>query len=125
MSGLRISGYRNSSGCLLCSLEMFKRVLCTPRGGEGGQQVQPPLDFHGGEEDMRKTDELADPNGCLNRAYDDEMLFVLLGRDRAAAETIKFWCGERLRLGLNNPGDQQLVDAVVCAEACIQPGDEG
>ena len=33
---------------------------------------------------MTKRELLADPNSCLNRAADDEPVFVLLGRDPAA-----------------------------------------
>ena len=40
---------------------------------------------------MKKTDELADPTSCLNKARDDERLFVLLARDPAAPVTIRAW----------------------------------
>lgn len=60
---------------------------------------------------MRKRDELADPNSCLNKAGDDEMLFVLRGRDDAYAGTVRFWQRERVKLGLNRPGDAKLVSA--------------
>ncbi len=48
---------------------------------------------------MLKRDELADPTSCLNRARDDEMTFVLLGRDAAAPAAIRAWAEERIRLG--------------------------
>lgn len=60
---------------------------------------------------MRKRDELTDSNSCLNRARDDEWTFVLLGRDRAAPVAVRAWIAERLRLGKNQPGDVQIVEA--------------
>lgn len=60
---------------------------------------------------MRKQDELADPNSCLNRARPDEWLFVLLGRDAATPATVLFWIEERIRLGLNRADDPLIVEA--------------
>ncbi len=60
---------------------------------------------------MRKCDELTDPRSCMSRARDDEWTFVLLGRDEATPATIRFWIKERIRLGKNQPGDYQLVQA--------------
>ncbi len=65
---------------------------------------------------MRKRDELTNPSGCMFRAHDDEMTFVLLGRDEAAPPTIRHWIHERIALGKNAPGDPQLVEAAACAE---------
>jgi hypothetical protein len=65
---------------------------------------------------MRKRDELADPNSCLNKAADNEWLFVLLGRDQASAATVRFWVAERIRLGLNEADDPKLVEAGRWAE---------
>jgi hypothetical protein len=62
---------------------------------------------------MRKRDELA--NGCMAKARDDEMTFVLLGRDFAAPAAIRFWIAERIRGGKNRPGDPKLVEAEECA----------
>lgn len=59
--------------------------------------------------------ELADPKSCMSRARDEEMTFVLLGRDAAAPVAIRAWVGERLRLGKNAPGDAQIKDALECA----------
>lgn len=50
---------------------------------------------------MLKKDELTNPNSCINKALPDEMVFVLLGRDKAAPAALRAWIGERLRLGLN------------------------
>jgi hypothetical protein len=64
---------------------------------------------------MRKRDELTDPASCMSRARDDEMTFVLLGRDAAAPATIRFWIQQRLRLGKNKANDPQIVEAYECA----------
>lgn len=64
---------------------------------------------------MRKRDELTDPASCMSRARDDEMTFVLLGRDTAAPVVIRAWIGERLRLGKNKPDDPQIEEAEQCA----------
>lgn len=68
---------------------------------------------------MKKHDELSHPNSCLSRAHDDEMVFVLLGRDVAAPVAIQAWVEERIRLGKNMPGDTQILEALACAESMI------
>lgn len=65
---------------------------------------------------MRKSDELSDFSSCLNKARDDERLFVLLARDPAAPVAIRAWVKERLRLGKNAPDDAQIVEALDCAD---------
>ena len=65
---------------------------------------------------MRKRDELTDPKSCMSRAADDEMTFVLLGRDKAAPVAIRAWISERIRLGKNRPDDAQIVEAELCAK---------
>jgi hypothetical protein len=52
----------------------------------------------------------------MSRAREDELTFVLLGRDAAAPETIRFWIRERLRLGKNQPTDPQITEALECAQ---------
>ena len=54
-------------------------------------------------------------NSCLNKATDGERLFVLLARDPAAPVAIRAWVAERLRLGKNAPGDEQIREAFECA----------
>jgi hypothetical protein len=66
---------------------------------------------------MRKQKELSDPNSCMSRARDDEMTFVLLGRDKAAPVAIRAWIQERIRLGKNTPQDAQIAEAEGCATA--------
>lgn len=50
------------------------------------------------------------------------MLFVLLGRDPAAPDTIRFWVRERIRLGLNAAGDPKMVEAEECARTMETEG---
>jgi hypothetical protein len=40
---------------------------------------------------MIKRDELADPNSCLNRAQDDEPIFVLRAHDSLADGIVQAW----------------------------------
>lgn len=62
---------------------------------------------------MKKIDELE--KGCMSRALDDEMTFVLLARDAVAPNVIRFWANERVRLGLNDVDDPQIREAFECA----------
>jgi hypothetical protein len=64
---------------------------------------------------VKKREELADSKSCLNKAYDDEMLFILLGRDIAAPAAIMAWIEERIRLGKNKRSDPQIIEARKCA----------
>lgn len=61
---------------------------------------------------MKKSEEIADPNSCLNKAADDELLFVLRSKDPAMAETVRFWVSERVSLGLNEPDDDKIKSAL-------------
>lgn len=69
---------------------------------------------------MRKCDELNNPDSCMSRAADDEFTFVLLGRDVTAPSTIRYWIGERLRLGMNDPEDDQILEAEAAADTIEQ-----
>ena len=64
---------------------------------------------------MRKFWELTNPHSCMFRAKDQEMTFVLLGRDLAAPVAIRAWIAERIRLGKNQPDDAQIIEAEACA----------
>jgi hypothetical protein len=66
---------------------------------------------------MRKREELSNPNSCMNRAHLTEMTFVLLARDVAAPSAIREWCRLRCLHGKNKPGDEQIREALACAEA--------
>lgn len=70
---------------------------------------------------MRKRDEMTNPASCMSRAREDEWTFVLLGRDAAAPETIRFWCAQRVSLGKNGWADPQIVEALACAQAMEEP----
>lgn len=65
---------------------------------------------------MLKRDEENDHDSCLSKARPDERIFVLLARDLAAPAAIRAWVAERLRLGTNKPFDQQIVEALTCAD---------
>jgi len=65
---------------------------------------------------MRKKDELSYPHSCMSKAKDDEMVFVLLGRDIAAPTAIRAWVEERVRTGKNMPDDPQILEAEACAK---------
>ena len=65
---------------------------------------------------MVKLEELSNPSSCLNRAADHEMTFVLLARDLAAPIAIRAWVEERIRLEKNVATDEQILDALHCAD---------
>lgn len=65
---------------------------------------------------MRKDIEATDPNSCWNKAKDDELTFVLLGRDDAAPGTIEDWCQRRIALGKNTVDAPQIQEALACAD---------
>lgn len=65
---------------------------------------------------MKKHDELTDPRSCMNRARDDEWVFVLLGRDAAAPVAVRAWIAERIRLGKNKLDDEQITEAIQWCE---------
>jgi hypothetical protein len=70
---------------------------------------------------MRKKEELA-RNTCLAHAHPEEMTFVLLGRDPAAPMAIYHWCAERIALGKNKEGDEQIIEARACADKMLEEG---
>ena len=74
---------------------------------------------------MVKTDELTNPNSCMSRAKDHEWTFVLLARDEAAPLAIRAWCDERIRLGKNTPEDEQIKEAIRCAQLMTEQRNAG
>jgi hypothetical protein len=64
---------------------------------------------------MIKRDEIEDNTSCLNKARDNERLFVLLARDPEAPIAIRAWVAERVRIGKNVLTDAQIVEALDCA----------
>ncbi len=71
---------------------------------------------------MRKRDELSCKDSCMTRAHPEEMTFVLLGRDDAAPATIRAWVDERIRLGKNGWIDEQIYEALICADVMAEEG---
>lgn len=69
---------------------------------------------------MIKSEELANPNSCLSKAKDDEMVFVLLGRDVAAPAAIQEWIDERIDLEKNTESDAQIQEAYACIDRMIE-----
>jgi hypothetical protein len=66
---------------------------------------------------MIKLQEAFDQNSCFNKAKPEEMIFVLLARDCAMPDTIRFWCKERIIQGKNKFEDAQIQEAMACAES--------
>lgn len=64
---------------------------------------------------MKKKEELAEKHSCLNKAGEDEIIFVLLQRDKAAPGAIRAWCAERVRIGKNTWDDPQIKEALICS----------
>jgi hypothetical protein len=71
---------------------------------------------------MRKIDEAIKVDSCFNRASLSEMLFVLLGRDVAAPDTIRHWCALRCSMGKNDMTDPQIQEALACADVMEAEG---
>jgi hypothetical protein len=65
---------------------------------------------------MIKREELSNPDSCMSRARDNEMTFVLLGRDIAAPAAIRAWVAVRISHGKNKRGDPQILEALAAAE---------
>lgn len=65
---------------------------------------------------MIKRDEIDDSESCFNKAGDGERLFVMLARDPAAPVAIRAWVAERVRLGRNHAADEQIREALACAD---------
>ena len=65
---------------------------------------------------MLKHLEVSLPDSCLNKAFDNEIIFVLLQRDRAAADTVRYWAKRRIELCLNSPDDPKIVEALLAAD---------
>lgn len=61
---------------------------------------------------MRKRDEINNPTSCLNKAREDELIFVFLARDEDAPDTIRHWVKRRVKYGKNKITDAKMVDAL-------------
>lgn len=58
-----------------------------------------------------KREELANPNSCWNTSGDDDVVFVLKGKDIATPATIVKWTEVRVELGKNSWRDPQIIEA--------------
>ena len=65
---------------------------------------------------MKKHEELTSVNSCLNKAADDEPLFVLRATDPAAPAAIRAWIEERIAIGKNTRSDEKTVSAAAMAD---------
>ena len=65
---------------------------------------------------MLKKDETTNPQSCLSRSKDDEMIFVLTARDKCAPAAIRFWASQRIITGKNVNSDPQIQEAWHCAD---------
>jgi hypothetical protein len=65
---------------------------------------------------VRKVDEITKQYSCLNKAKSNELVFVLLGRDAAAPTAIRAWVERRIQIGLNEPGDAEVIEALDVAD---------
>lgn len=50
---------------------------------------------------MLKRDELKDPKSCLNKAADDEPIFVIRANDPLARKVVQHWAALALERGLH------------------------
>jgi len=65
---------------------------------------------------MKKHEEIARLDSCLNSAHDNEPLFILRGKDPAAPAAIRAWTEERIALGINTRSDDKMVSAATVAQ---------
>lgn len=65
---------------------------------------------------MLKRDEMMHPQSCINRAGDDEAVFVLLARDPVAPTLVRLWADLRVLAGKNRRGDPEIEEAIRIAE---------
>lgn len=59
-----------------------------------------------------KSEELRNPQSCLNKARSDEMLFVLKSSDPLFAQTVRLWCA--MAAGVHS--EAKIMDAYHCAD---------
>lgn len=74
---------------------------------------------------MKKMDEIATTNSCLNKAHNDEMIFVLRAKDPAAPIAIRAWIAERMRLGMDDFSGEKLNNAHQCAITMEEQREKG
>lgn len=60
---------------------------------------------------MLKKEEMTILGSCLQKAEDEEMVFVLLARDPCASMAVDMWCDLRVACGKNKETDQEILEA--------------
>jgi hypothetical protein len=70
---------------------------------------------------MTRSQELANPNSCFNKAADDELMFVLLERDPCAPAAIRAWVAARLERGIDGVDSKKIVTALAMADEMENP----
>lgn len=63
---------------------------------------------------MRKRDELADPESTLNRAAEEEPLFVIRAKDKLSASMVRQWAEAAAMTGAHEP--EKIQEARQLAE---------
>ncbi len=61
---------------------------------------------------MRKRQEIDNPESCLNRAEDDEPLFVIRAKDKVSASAVRTWAEWALLTGIHEPEKIQEARAI-------------
>ncbi len=64
---------------------------------------------------MIKSDEIAQPNSCLNKAASDEPVFVLRAKDPHAPGAVEHWATNAEATGLHEP--HKIAEARAFANA--------
>lgn len=61
---------------------------------------------------MRKIQEIENPESCLNRAEDDEPLFVIRAKDKVSASVVRSWAEWASLSGAHEPEKIQEARAI-------------
>lgn len=61
---------------------------------------------------MKKCNEIANPDSCLNRAEDDEPLFVIRAKDKVSASAVRTWAEWAQLTGSHEPEKIQEARAI-------------
>lgn len=75
--------------------------------------------YETGSDRVRKANEIKTPNSCLNRAADDEPIFVLRAHDSCAPFAIFAWAGARVKNGKNETDDPEIQEAIQLATEMV------
>lgn len=64
---------------------------------------------------MKKRDELMNPDSCLNRAGDDEPLFVIRAKDELSSTMVRQWAESAAMTNAHEP--EKIQEARMLAES--------